>query len=65
MFEHAIIKPFKTKDSVTNIMAIELGKFNSRACAYDSNNEEQQFETISTWRLKTLQNSCSPETGRG
>lgn len=38
------------------IMAIDLGKFNSMACIYDNQTQEQQFETVSTERgfFKTL-----------
>ena len=45
------------------IMAIDLGKFNSMACIYDNQTQEQQFETVSTERgfFKTLFNSYSPD----
>jgi transposase len=44
-------------------MAIDLGKFNSMACVYDKDTQEQQFETVATERgfFKTLLNSYCPE----
>jgi hypothetical protein len=45
------------------ILAIDLGKFNSMACIYDNETQEQQFETVSTERgfFKTLFCTHSPE----
>lgn len=45
------------------IIAIDLGKFNSMACVYDSETQEQQLETLATERgyVKSLFNSYSPD----
>jgi hypothetical protein len=45
------------------IMAIDLGKFNSMACMYNKDTQEQQLETLATERgfFKTLFNSYSPD----
>ncbi len=45
------------------IIAIDLGKFNSMACIYDSEREETQFETLATERgyFKAVINSYSPD----
>ena len=45
------------------IIAIDLGKFNSMACIYDSETQEQQLETLATERgfFKCLFNSYSPD----
>ena len=63
VFEHATIFPPKPKEKQMIIMAIDLGKFNSMACIYDNQTQEQQFETVSTERgfFKTLFNSYSPD----
>lgn len=45
------------------IIAIDLGKFNSMACIYDTETQEQQLETLATERgfFQTLFNSYSPD----
>lgn len=45
------------------IVAIDLGKFNSMACVYDSDSQETQFETLATERgfFKSLFNGYSPD----
>lgn len=45
------------------IVAIDLGKFNSVSCIYDSETQETHFETLATERgfFRTLINSYSPD----
>ena len=45
------------------IIAIDLGKFKSVACIYDTQTQEQQFETLATERgfLQTLFNTYKPD----
>ena len=45
------------------IIAIDLGKFNSMACIYDMDSQDQLFETLATERgfFRTLLNSYSPD----
>ena len=45
------------------ILAIDLGKYNSVACLFDTANNQSEFETIATqrWALEQLLNQTSPE----
>jgi transposase len=45
------------------ILAIDLGKFNSVACSFDTTNNQSQFETIATqrWAVEQLLNQTNPE----
>ena len=49
MFEHAKISHPKPKNKRGLIIAIDLCKFNSMACIYDSETQEQQLETLATF----------------
>jgi transposase len=45
------------------ILAIDLGKFNSVACLFNSNLNQSEFETITTqrWAFEQLLNKTQPE----
>ena len=45
------------------ILAIDLGKFNSVACSFDTLTNQSEFETIATqrWALEQLLNQTKPE----
>lgn len=45
------------------ILAIDLGKYNSVACLFDTATNQSEFETIATqrWALEQLLNQTSPE----
>jgi transposase len=45
------------------ILAIELGKFNSVACSFDTTTNQSDFETIATqrWALEQLLNQIKPD----
>ncbi len=45
------------------ILAIDLGKFNSVACSFDTTTNQNEFETIATqrWALEHLLNQTSPD----
>jgi transposase len=45
------------------ILAIDLGKYNSVACLFDTNTNQSEFETIATqrWALEQLLNQTKPD----
>ena len=49
-FAHAKIIHPKPKEESMLIIAIDLGKFNSVACLYNTQTQKQQFETLATDR---------------
>ena len=50
VFAHATIIHPKPKEESMLIIAIDLGKFNSAACIYNTQTQKQQFETLATDR---------------
>ena len=50
VFEHATYFHPKPKDTLMNIMAFDLGKFNSMMCLYETNTKTMTMETVGTQR---------------
>ncbi len=50
VFEHATIFHPQPKDKDMNIMAIDLGKFNSTMCLHETSKQTYELETVATER---------------
>ena len=63
VFAHATIIHPKPKEESMLIIAIDLGKFNSVACIYNTQTQKQQFETLATDRgfFETLFKTYNPD----
>ena len=54
VLEHATYFPPKPKDKQMIIMAIDLGKYKSMVCYYNTETQEYTFETVTTERAYFL-----------